>query len=542
MPLVDLFAGQITNLENPALWLTDAMGAPRSAAGVNVTHQKADGMSAYFACAKVLGEDVGKLPMRLYKTRADGRGKDKADSHPVHKLMHSRPSPEMLPFVMKDLMIRMAATWGNAYAEIQRTRTGRPYAIYPIHPSRVKVQRDADGDIVYLVRVEDTKTPAPASMRSLGNVSRGLLQWLPYKAADIIHIKGPGDDGIVGKSVLRAAADALGISLAAQEFGGNFFANGTHIAGVLQHPGSLGPEAAKTLRESWVKRHSGSKNANRPAVLEEGMTWSPIGIPPGDAQFLETRQFQNIEVCRFFRMPPHKIQELGRATWANIESQNIEYVGDTLMPWLVRFQEEANAKLLTQAEQDAGYFLEFVLQALLMGDSTTRGTFYKTLFNMGAISRNEIRSFERLNPVEDDDGGTYYMQLNMSPVDKLGQDVPAPAAAQESTPPPSPPPSNAARAEELQPLFRRAAEQALRRESDMRAHTLDAYNQHAVYMRRCFAEVSDVLARGDSSTTVKAICDRYCYAQSQERQPMTAEAMAAEFTTQLLEAIDATTA
>jgi HK97 family phage portal protein len=513
-----MLASGITDLENPALWFRNAVTAPRSAAGINVNSSKADGMAAYFACIKVLGEDVGKLPLHIYRPAAGG-GKEKASDHPVDLLLSRRPSPEMSPMTIKSLMTSTAAGSGNAYAEIHRARNGTPIGIYPIHPGRVKVQRNDAGDVVYRVRVEDANVRAPSSTINFGNVSDGLVEWLEYAAADILHIMGPSDDGLVGKSVIRAAADAIGIGLAAQEFGGNFFGNGTHLGGVLMHPGKLGPEASKTLRDSWMKRHQGAARAHRPAVLEEGMKWESIGVAPNEAQFLETRQFQNLEVCRFFRMPPHKIQELGRATWANIESQNIEYVGDTLMPWLVRWQEEIDNKLLTDGEVRDGLFSEYVIQALLMGDSTTRLAFYRGLFQMGAITPNQMREFERMNPTGTEHGDEYFLQTALAPASRI-MEPPAP-------PPPLMPPDDAddtdddasetedadqALATTLRPFFVRAAEQALRRESDIK-QTPAAYAKHCTYMQSSFATAVQALCGDDARyRQLESFCQAHCNA------------------------------
>jgi HK97 family phage portal protein len=508
--LIDLFAGEITDTSNPALWLTDYVGGPRSAAGVGVNETKASYLSTYWACLKVLSEDVGKLPINVFRTDADG-GKTRALDHPVQRLLHREPSREYTPFSFQEVLMRWAAGWGNGYAEIERDQIGRPVGLWPIHPQRVKVRRSDDG-VWYRVRVDD------AGVRCHSTAGGQMVHEVDIPAADMLHFKGPGDDGLCGKSVIRAAADAIGIGLAAQDFGASFFANGTNPAGVLTHPGTLDAEGQKRLRDSWKSFHQGAGKGKSVAVLEEGVTWAPMSVPPNEAQFLETRQFQVIEICRFFRMPPHKVQELGRATWANIESQNIEYVGDTLMPWLVRFQQEMARKLLAESESMGGMFVEFATAALLMGDSITRTNFYRALFQMGAISRNEIRSFERLNPI--DGGDNYYMQSAMTTVDQIdATDVPAAPAIGDAT----------MSVDALRPVIDSAAETVCNKERIARDRALDKhacdivairawadrfYDRQRDWMVAQFRPVALTMRSAEAMSAIEAYCLAYCKQQA----------------------------
>jgi HK97 family phage portal protein len=214
---------------------------------------------------------------------------------------------------------------------------------------------------------------------------------------------------LVGYSVIKMASESIGLGLAMQEFGSSFFGNGAHIGGVLQHPKQLSADARKNLEES-AKKRTGGKNSLGVFVAEEGMTYQRIGIPPNDAQFIESRNAQVIDICRWYGVPPHKLAELGRATWANIESQGIEFVTDTLQSWITQFEEEANIKLFGR-QQRGLFYTKFNLAALLRGDMSTRFNAYAIAHNNGWLSANEIRALEEMNPIKD--GDMYLVPANM---------------------------------------------------------------------------------------------------------------------------------
>lgn len=363
----------------------------KTTSGERVSPDKALGLAAYYACGRNIAEDIGKLPVSIARVVSNGT-RVELDTHVVYRLLRVSPCDEMTPMTFKELLTGWAVWRGNGYAEIVRDASGRPAALYPIHPQDVTVKRrnNADRDVYYAV-IEDGKEIA-------------------IEQRDMFHLKGMGGDGLVGYSPASIARESIGSALATQKQGAAFFGNGMHLGGILEHPMTLTPEAKTNLRESMDERFKGAGRAYRTMVLEEGMKWHQTTVPPEDAQFLETRQFQVEEICRWFRMPPHKIQQLLRSTFSNIEHQGIEYVQDTLMPWMTRWEEEIKRKLLMRERVQA----RFVVRELLRGDARSRGEYYRTMFNLGAMSRNEIRREEEMNPVEDGDG--YYLQLNMAPV------------------------------------------------------------------------------------------------------------------------------
>jgi HK97 family phage portal protein len=380
--------------------LADIFGsAADTISGISVNARTSMQVSAFYAAVRSIAEDVGKLPFNLYRRLGRG-GRERMQQHPLWSLMHDDPNPEMSSMTLRETMMGWTLTWGNGYAQIMRAANGRAGELWPLPTNAVTLDRTRDNKLVYLFHPNDrlqTTTVLPAE--------------------DVFHVRGVGGDGIQGWSVLKLARESIGLTLAAEYFGAGFFGNDASPGGVLKHPEKLEPDARKNLKESWTEAHAGATNSRRLAVLEEGMEWQQIGIPADDAQFLETREFQVTDIARWFRMPPHKLQQLLRATFSNIEHQSIEYVTDTLMPWLRRWEHEANRKLLGPAER-GDLFFEHLVEALLRGDSKARSEFYRQMFGIGAMSRNEIRQRENLNPI--DGGDTLMVPLNMGPVGEDG--------------------------------------------------------------------------------------------------------------------------
>lgn len=385
----------LSDLRHPTAWLSNWSLGLQSSSGVFVSPQSAMTIAAYYACLRAISEDIGKIPLITYR-RLTPRGKERAPDHALYDLLHDAPNLDMESMTFRETLTHHALAWGNGYAEIARDGFGDVVALHPIHPSRVVVRRDEQGALVYDVHTGDFL---------LGGQQFNVLR---LRQENTLHLRGLGAEGLQGYSVAQLAAESLGVSLAAQQFGAAFFGNGAFLSGVLEHPGKLSDLAAKHLRESFAQLYSGPANAGKPGILEEGMKWKQLGIPPEQGQFLETRQFQVIEVCRWFRMPPHKIQDLSGAKYANIEQQNLEYVTDTLMPWLVRWEQQIKRKLFAD---DPEFFAEHLTLGLLRGDAAARATFYKEMFGLAAISPNDIRESENFNPIGPD-GDTYFVASN----------------------------------------------------------------------------------------------------------------------------------
>jgi len=378
----------------------------QTSSGQTVTPGSSMGLSAYYAAIRNISEDVGKLPLRVYNRTA--AGKEIAVGNPVNRLLAIRPSDEIRPSIFKQTLTAHALGYGNGYAEIERDGMGNPVALHPIHPDRVTVMRDTRTKlIVYRVKVDGA-----------GSVL--------IPAADMIHIMGMGGDGLVGYSVAQFAAEALGEALAAQKQSSAFFGNGMQLGGVLESPARLSKEARANLIASWEARHQGADKAGKVALLEEGLKFQPTAVNAKDAQFIELRKFHVTDIARWFRIPPHKIGDLERATFSNIEHQGIEYVQDTLLPWLVRWEEEVDAKLLPE---DGEAFAKFSVQALMRGDSVARSNYYRNQLMIGSMSINEIRALEDMNGIGEQ-GDQYYMQTAMTTIEAINAGATAPVTAE----------------------------------------------------------------------------------------------------------------
>ena len=364
-----------------------------STAGKNVSERSAMQMTAVYACVRVLSEAVAGLPLHLYRYTDQG-SKEKATDHPLYFLLHDEPNPEMCSFVFRETMMTHLLLWGNAYAQIIRNGKGEVIAIYPLMPNRMTVDRDENGQLFYQYQLS----------RDDAQTMKGSM--VKLKPSEVLHIPGLGFDGLVGYSPIAMAKNAIGLSIATEEYGSKFFANGAAPGGVLEHPGTLKNPAR--VRESWNQAFGGSANANKVAVLEEGMHFTPISIAPDQAQFLETRKFQLNEIARIFRVPPHMIGDLERATFSNIEHLSLEFVKYSLDPWLVRW-EQSMARVLFTDDEKKNYFIKFNVDGLLRGDYQSRMSGYSVGIQNGFLSPNDVRELENMDLIPDELGGNRYL-------------------------------------------------------------------------------------------------------------------------------------
>ena len=403
--LTDFFAFHPS--QEPPGWMNSMFTAWATASGIHVTPETALQTSAVFACILVLAESVASLPLAVFR-RLDARSKEKAPEHPLYERLHNQPNPEMTSFEFRETLMGHLGGWGNAYADIQIDGRGRVAALWPLLPNKIERIARENGELIYHYRVPD----------SAGGEVRKLCGEL------VFHLRGLGSNGIVGYSPIQLHRQAIGLAQAAETFGAALFKNGARPAVVLEHPGELGIEAQGRLRESWEAMHMGLENAHRMAILEEGMKLHEIGIPPDDAQFLQTRKFQVNEIARIYRIPPHLIGDLEHATFSNIEHQAIEFVVHTLRPWLVKWEQAIWSKLLLPRERSE-FFAEFNVDGLLRGDIASRYTAYSTGRNGGWLSRNDIREKENMNPIPG--GDDYLTPLNMTQLNALDTDSGIPA-------------------------------------------------------------------------------------------------------------------
>ena len=366
----------------------------RTTSGKPVNERTAMQTTAVYACVRILAEAVASLPLHVYEYQDDG-GKKLVHDHPLYYLLHDEPNPEMTSFVFRETLMSHLLIWGNAYAQIIRDGAGRVLGLYPLLPDKMDVQRDDRGNIYYVYSRNSDENP---TFKEYGNIK--------LKAEDVLHIPGLGFDGLIGYSPIAMAKNAVGMTLACEEYGASFFANGANPGGVLEHPGVL--KDPSKVRESWNSVYRGVSNAHKIAVLEEGMKYQQIGIPPEEAQFLETRKFQINEIARLYRIPPHMVGDLDKSSFSNIEQQSLEFVKYTLDPWVIRWEQSLQRSLLLPGEKGK-YFIKLNVDGLLRGDYQSRMNGYAVGRQNGWFSANDIREMENMNPIPDEEGGNLYL-------------------------------------------------------------------------------------------------------------------------------------
>jgi HK97 family phage portal protein len=355
-----------------------------TSSGKTVNERTAMQTTAVYACVRILAETIASLPLHTYKYTKDG--KEKATEHQLYYLLHDEPNPEMTSFVFRETLMSHLLLWGNAYAQIIRDGRGQVVALYPLLPDKMRVDRNTSGELYYEYHSD-----------------KGVYI---FNKDDVLHIPGLGFDGLIGYSPIAMAKNAIGMAMATEEYGASFFANGANPGGVLEHPGVV--KDPKKIRDSWNQVYQGSSNAHRIAVLEEGMKFQQIGIPPEQAQFLETRKFQINEIARLFRIPPHMVGDLEKSSFSNIEQQSLEFVKYTLDPWVIRWEMSMQKALLLPSEKRT-YFIKLNVDGLLRGDYQSRMTGYSIGRQNGWLSSNDIRELENMNSIPEEFGSDLYL-------------------------------------------------------------------------------------------------------------------------------------
>ena len=377
----------------------------RTTSGKNVNEMTALQTTAVYACVRILAEAIASLPIHVYKYTDEGKEQDV--NHQLYYLLHDEPNPDMTSFVFRETLMSHLLIWGNAYAQIIRDGRGQVLALYPLLPDRVSVKRDDKGELYYVYQRSEEDNP---NFKDKGNII--------LKKSEVLHVPGLGFDGLIGYSPIAMAKNAVGMTLATEEYGASFFANGANPGGVLEHPGIL--KDPSKVRDSWNQVYQGTNNSHKVAVLEEGMSYKTIGIPPNEAQFLETRKFQINEIARLYRIPPHMVGDLEKSSFSNIEQQSLEFVKYTLDPWVVRF-EQAFQKALLLPDEKKNYFIKFNVDGLLRGDYQSRMNGYAIGRQNGWLSTNDIRRLEDMNPLSKEEGGDLYLvNGNMTKLEDAG--------------------------------------------------------------------------------------------------------------------------
>lgn len=391
--------GSTSGASKPSEWLTNLLGGRTSSTGINVTEMKALQHTAVYACVHILAQTLATIPLNVNQHKPEG-GKRKATNHPLFNVLHKAANSEMSSFAWRETIQGHVGLWGNGYSEIEYNNAGQIIGLWPLRPDLTRPYRNSE----------------TMELEYYTTLPTGQTVKLPKNR--VLHIAGFGFDGIRGYNPIDLACQSIGIGLAAEEYGARFFGNGATVSGVLEHPGELGDDGRQNLRQSFEEMHSGLERSHRLMILEEGLKYNQIGIPPQTAQYLETRKFAVTDIARFFHVPPHMIADLERATFSNIEQQDIGFVKHTMLPWFVRWEQAMDMKLLAYSNRgknsDTEYFTKFNLNALMRGDAKSRSEFYHYGRIDGWLNANMILELEDMDPIDGDEGNKFWMPTNMT--------------------------------------------------------------------------------------------------------------------------------
>lgn len=373
-----------------------------SYSGVDVNESTAMRFITVYSCVRVIAETIAALPIEIRRERRSGKGSDKVRDHPLFDLLHVAPNTDMMTVSWREQQIASQALAGNSYSVITRNNRGEVIDLYPIPWTDCQPERDPGDNRIYY-NIND----------------RGKSERLP--ADKVFHIPGMGFDGVVGYSPVRMAAEAIGIGMAAEQFSARFFGQGMNVGSVMETDNPLSDKAYERLREDFEARGSGLANSWRPLILEEGLKFNRIPMPLRDAQFIEGRKFTKDDICGLFRVPPHMIANLERATFSNIEHLSIEFVTYTLLPYLVAWEKTIAWRLLTRRERDQGYFAKINVEGLLRGDYKSRQEGLAIQRQNGVINSDEWRDIEDYNPIGGVAGEAYLVNGNMITVEAAAE-------------------------------------------------------------------------------------------------------------------------
>lgn len=423
-------------------------GSVATPAGINVSEEVALTFSAVFAALRVLSEAMLCMPIQT-KLQKDSRTADNATDHPLWSILHDVPNPEMDIATFMDMQTVMQAGWGNAYAEVQRDSVRNIKALWPIHPSRIPLSN---------IR-RNSRNPSNWSRIHVGQPGE-LVYWVendsgdptPIPASDMLHIPGVmSSNGLTGRSLILQGRNAIGTAIATEQHTSAFFRNGAVSNVAIKSIKPVGKETADRLREQWQKTFGGVHNHYKTLLLEDGMEPVPFSIDPAAAQLIAARQFGVTDIARVFRVPPHMLADLTRATYSNIESQSLDFLIYTMTPWVIRWEKALGRQLLTD-EGRRQYRFKFNMNAMLRGDSASRAALYEALFKLGAFSPNDIREKEDLNPVPGGDQ-RFIQANNMFPLDKAAEKADAEIERLKKDAEPDPvPPVESVEAEEVEAI------------------------------------------------------------------------------------------
>lgn len=402
MSLIRAMFGEVSSVSDPNSWMIRAIGGGKTDAGTYVSEYTALNLPVVYRAVSLIADALAYMPLSIY--RKTGKKKEIADDRDDNWVIGSAPNENMTSFVWRQTSQSHALLWGNGYNWLQRKGNGQVNEIIPLLPDRTRPMKEPGKDLYYTTRIDG--------------------ETVNINSADMLHVPSLGFDGMVGYSPIYLCRQAVGMGIALEKFGAKFFGNDAKSGGFIHYPGRLGEKAQTNLRES-VERQAGIENAHRVKVLEEGAKFVQTTIPPEDAQFLGTREFQIAEVARMYGIPLHMLQSHEKVTsWGSgIEEMTLGYIIFTLSPWIARWEQELNRKLFMPSEQRK-FFTKFNVNALLRGDANSRADFYEKGIRSKWLLPDEAREKEDLNPL----GG------EQAPVDVIPGTPPDPANSSPDNP------------------------------------------------------------------------------------------------------------
>jgi HK97 family phage portal protein len=398
--------GILARMKMKALAVTDEkawdrslwnMIGSQSLSGEQVNEYTSLTYSAFWNAIVQLSGPIGTLPLHLLQKK--GRSTVHATNKPIYRVMHDQCNPYATASSVRSALMAHVLTWGNAYAEKILDPMGRVQEIWPITPHRVSPRWGANG-IEYVIRVDNES--------------------ITMSKDRILHLHGLGYDGLTGYSIVSMARKSIGLGMAMETFGSLYFGSGTHPGMIVKHPTKLSAQGHDNLQRSLTEKYSGLGQSHRILLLEEGMSAEKVAIPLNDAQFLESRQFQIPEMARWFNIPPHKLKDLSKSSFSNIESEQRSFYIDSILPWLVMLEQQYNTQLLTLQEQTKeNLYFNHNVDGILRANQTDRARFYQIMFNIGGMSINDILEKENMDPLKDKMADEHFVPLNMVPLSKV---------------------------------------------------------------------------------------------------------------------------
>lgn len=362
--------------------LRDYYGQTNSKAGQSVTLQTALETSAVFGCARVIAEGISQVPWKLYR-RDDAKGRVEAREHPLFRVLHRRPNDWQTSFEFRETIALHLVLTGNAFVYINRGRGGEILELLPYDPGCVTVKRHSDTSLTYQIKLADGRSV---------ELSQGSV-W---------HIRGSSWNSWEGLNAVHIARNAIGLSLATEEFGSSLFANGARPGGLLTTDQGIDEDRVKLIRSAWQESQGSSGNAMKTAILHSGLKYMPLSYNADEAQYNETQKAALNRICAFFRVNPIMVMQTeGTAAYASVEQMFLAHLTHTLMPWFERIEQSADVSLLSKKEQAGGYYTKLEAKGLMRGTAKERAEYNQIMLQNGVVSRNEVRASEDMDLVED---------------------------------------------------------------------------------------------------------------------------------------------